>query len=278
MITQSALLAPPWWLALVLAASISIVALQFRWLTTSGAVSAAVVGTLIYWLGGMFALVPLLIFFVTGSLLSAVVRVRRARSKYLFSGARGAAQVWANAGVPVAIVIYLAIIRGHVPVYQLPNIELLYLAAITAVTADTWATEIGILIGGKPRSLRSWKHVEPGCSGAVTVAGLFGSVAGAIAVPLLVAHLWQLNSAQFTLAAWAGLIASLADSLMGASIQVAYRDGEGDSLYDVKPSPQAKQVRGYRWITNDTVNLLTSLVGVIAALVLMRAATNLFGV
>ncbi len=278
MITHAALMAPPWWLALLLAGCVSIIALQFKWLTTSGALSAAIVGAAIYWLGGMYALAPLLVFFFTGSILSILVLKTQTRSRHVQYGPRSAAQVWANGVIPVLLVGYIAIIRGHVPEYQLPNIELLYLSALAAVNADTWATEIGMLFGGSPRSLRTWKLVAPGSSGAVTAAGIVGTIAGAIVLPASVARLWQLNAAQLALVAWAGVIGSFSDSIMGASIQAGYRSRESDELFDAPGSSNLLQARGLRWITNDTVNLLTSLIGVLAAIILMKAAANLFGV
>ncbi len=278
MITHSTLMAPPWWLALLLAGCVSIIAAQFKWLTSSGAFSATIVGGLIYWLGGMNALAPLIIFFVTGSVLAAITRKLRPRSRQSQFCPRSAAQVWANGAIPVIIVIYIAFLRGHVPEYRLPNLELLYLAALSAVNADTWSTEIGLLLGGRPRSLRTWRLVSPGSSGAITAAGLAGAVAGALALPIFMVRLWQLNAAQLVLVSWAGVIGALADSVMGASIQAGYRSVEGDDLCDIKPSVDARRVRGFRWVNNDVVNLLTAIVGVITALILMKAAANLFGV
>lgn len=76
--TIDILMVPPPWLALVGAAAFALLAYQMRWLTQSGAVSTFAVGWIIYGLGGGRAIVPLLAFFLSSSLLSKLGRGRKA--------------------------------------------------------------------------------------------------------------------------------------------------------------------------------------------------------
>ena len=59
------------------------------------------------------------------------------------------------------------------------------LGTLAAATADTWATEVGTLAGGTPRSIRTLRPVPAGTSGGVSVVGTLASVLGALLLPAL---------------------------------------------------------------------------------------------
>lgn len=273
-------MAPPWWLAFIFAAAFGLLAFGMRWLTIGGAISTFVMGLLVYWLGGGRAIVPLLAFFLSSSVLSKLGRDRKALSDRFVKkqGPRDAAQVWANGGAAVGIVLLHTYLRHAWPLYKLAAIQILYLSALTAVNADTWATEIGCWVGQTPRSLRDFKPVPPGVSGGVTVAGTLGALGGALFIPLVVVQLWPLNPAEFLVAAWAGFLGSGIDSILGASLQVQYRDPATGALTErtVVEGRPAVRVHGLPWINNDMVNFLASLGAVLCAWLLMRSAAVIF--
>lgn len=267
------LITPPLWLALVVAAAFAGIALAMRWLTRAGALATLVVGFIVVGLGGGKFLVPLLTFFLTSTLLSRMGRARKAGMAALTAKGptRDAGQVWANGGVACAVVLLFAYVVHRWPVYETRDLLMLYLAAIAAVNADTWATEIGGLARQSPRLLTNWKPAAPGTSGAITGLGLLAAVAGAIAIPLSAYRLWNLNSVEFVVVAWAGFLGSLVDSVLGASVQAQFRDTTTDELTErVPPKGRGVCVRGLSWINNDVVNLLASASGVLFAWILLR--------
>jgi uncharacterized protein (TIGR00297 family) len=274
------LLVPPWWLAALLAALFALLTARMGWLTPYGALSTFVVGLVIYGLGGGPAIVPLLAFFLSSSLLSKLGRARKARTgQYAAKGAtRDSGQVWANGGAAVALVVVPAVLQHYWPVYRLEMVPLLFLSALATVNADTWATEIGGWVGQTPRSLRDWKPVSPGVSGAITLAGTLGALAGALFIPLSVLPLWRLNIVQILIVAWSGLLGSLIDSLLGASLQVQYRNlatGELTERTEVD-GRVTQRARGLRWMNNDIVNFLASVGGVLCAYFLTHKVSFLF--
>jgi uncharacterized protein (TIGR00297 family) len=267
--------APPAWLAALLSALFAGVAWRMRWLNARGAFSTFFVGFLIFCLGGGKATIPLLIFFLTSSLLSKINRARIPQTDiHTEKGStRDAGQVWANGGMAVAMVVLhrLLLLRG-IPMYKLEQLPTLFLAALAAVNADTWATELGRLSGQTPRSLRDGKPVTSGTSGAISPVGTLAALAGAVVIPLSVCTLWPLNVAQFVCVAWAGFLGSLIDSLLGASLQMQYRDltsGELTERLEVD-GRVTKRVRGLRWMNNDVVNFLASLGSVLCAYYLLH--------
>jgi len=146
---------------------------------------------------------------------------------------------------------------------------------MATVSADTWATEIGVLSKEKPRSVLSWQEVPPGTSGGVSLLGTGAAVLGALLVGL-VAHIGlRLSGATYlpmgrTLMAAlvGGLAGCFTDSLLGASCQVIFRCPVCGTETEKREhcGRETEYLRGYRWLNNDLVNLLASGVGGLVAL------------
>ncbi|OXM84155.1 DUF92 domain-containing protein [Paenibacillus rigui] len=247
-------------------------------LSLSGALAAVVVGTLLYAAGNAAWFGTLLVFFITSTLLSKWKHRQKAsvEANYAKSGRRDAGQVMANGGL--AAVMCLGNLLWPSPFWWAA-----FVGIMATVNADTWATEIGGLSHSQPRSIVSGRKVPAGTSGGVTRLGLTASAAGGL---LIGASAWVLsggelnpanvpaNGAQDPGAAYSlwsllvlggigGTIGSLVDSWLGAVCQVMYRchicgrDLEKNSHCDTA----AQHIRGFKWMTNDLVNLTSSVIG-----------------
>jgi len=238
--------------ACLAAAVVSALGMRYRWLTRAGAIAATGVGTAVLsgagWGGGAM----LGTFFVSGSLLSRWGERRvAAPARDGKSGPRDALQVLAN-GLPAAVgalaappgISSLAIVGG----------------ALAAAAADTWGTELGTALGGKPVLITTLRPVATGTSGAVTWVGLAGSICGACAVAVA-GRLFGLPRGIVPLVAAAGLTGALLDSLGGAILQGRFRcePCEVDTERRVhRCGRQTVTVGGLTWLTNDGVNLLAT--------------------
>lgn len=217
--------------------------------------------------GGWMWLVPGVVFFALSSSLSQLPGngySARERGQQLDTG-RSIEQVLANGGV--AWVCLVGALAWSDPFWYVAAI-----GAFAAAAADTWATEIGTRIPSKPRSLRTGARVEPGTSGAVSWAGTLGAVAGAGTV-VGAAFLVAPSAGQSLVVEGAGLVGAgvlgmLVDSIVGATIQAQYRDPENQAIVDTPPADGARPVRGWAVINNEMVNLVGTLAGAAAALLL----------
>ena len=270
------LLSPPLPAALLCAVLIAGMAYAARLLTISGAVSTLIVGAVVFGMGGGGFAVPLLTFFLTSSLLSKIGKARKAAAnKGDAKGAtRDAAQVWANGGGAALMALLFGLCAARWPLAQSRYLMMLFLAALSTVNADTWATEIGKLAQSPPRLLTTWKPVAPGTSGAISGMGTFGAFLGALLIPLSALFLWtNLTFTEIFAVAWAGLLGSLLDSVLGATLQAQYRDqttGETTERPIGADNRSAILLRGLPWINNDAVNFLASVGGAICAYILLR--------
>lgn len=261
----------------LLSGGVSLAAGVSKLLSFSGAAAAFVVGFLIFGFGGLPFAVPLLVFFFTSSLLSRLGRSRKAalNAAYEKGVARDAGQVIANGGVGAL----LAVLYAFLPASR--QIALLYLAAIASVNADTWATEIGGLIGGRPWLLRTFRRADAGTSGAVSFFGLLAALLGAAAVvvsgwavwtPQSTRLFWKPDLPELIALTWAGFLAAFTDSLLGASLQAQYRCSRCGKTTErlVHCGQPTIHQRGFRWLRNDTVNLLASGAGVLYAWIMLK--------
>ena len=239
-----------------------VVALAF-WrgsLSRSGAVGAAVVGTLTFGLGGWQWGVLLGLFFVSSSMLSHFKEgeKRAAAEKFDKGHRRDMGQVVANGGIGALIALMSALVLSDV---WYP----FFIGIMATVTADTWATELGTLSRRPPRLITDGRVVEVGTSGGVSWLGTFVSLAGGgiigIAASIMDSRLIILFA---LIGAVGGLAGSLFDSLLGATVQRIYycETCQKDTERQLhKCGTQTRPLRGWPWLNNDLVNFFASIVG-----------------
>ena len=106
------------------------------------------------------------------------------------------------------------------------------MVAIAASTADTWASEIGSLSKGKTYSIVTFKAMEKGLSGAVSMLGVVASFLGASIISLTFSALYFLSEGfsldvliEFSVVITiAGFFGSILDSYLGVFLQAKYKD------------------------------------------------------
>ncbi len=238
-------------------------ALGFIWftvrrksLTLDGAVMAAVVGLWVLYFTGLAMLWPLLFFFVTSTLIGRLTKRRRTLSDTKHGQARDYRQVLCNGGV-YAQLAPVAFGRPDIPVM------VLMVVSLAVSTADTWASEIGIYYRGRTYDLWRWRPTPVGLSGGVSWAGTLGGLAGSAALSVvgLLSFSWSLDLLPVLCFTAAGCAGMLLDSLLGATLQVRYRNEQTGELTDL---PTNILHSGYPWMSNDAVNLLSNIVTVLA--------------
>jgi uncharacterized protein (TIGR00297 family) len=229
-------------------------------LSQSGALGAILVGTLTFGLGGWVWGILLGLFFVSSSLLShyKVGEKKRAAEKFEKGHRRDLAQVFANGGLGALV----ALCHANWPaLFWFP----IFIGMIATVTADTWATELGTLSKQPPRLITTGKVVEVGTSGGVSLVGTAVSLVGGCLIGLAAAVLSGQYFINYILAgALGGLVGSLVDSLLGATMQQVYYCEVRQKVTEKKLNPLGqpnKPIRGWAWMNNDMVNMLSSVVG-----------------
>ena len=240
-------------------------ATRARSLDVSGALAGGVFAFLLVAVGGPAWAVPSLAFFVGSSALSRVGRARKATAEALAEkgSRRDAGQVAANGGLAAALLTATLFWPEAGRAAATPALYAAFLGAFAAAAADTWATEIGTLVGGPTRRLGLGARVAPGTSGGVSAAGTLGAVAGASLVAL--AALPFATPAVSLAVALGGVAGAFADTALGATVQARYRLADGTAT-ERAPSAAAVPAFGFAGVTSDRVNGVCTLVGALVPL------------
>lgn len=249
-------------------------------LSGSGAAAAALLGTAVLSQGGLSPSAVLLSFFLSSSGLSHWRRDQKRGGAQVVKGAcRDAGQVLANG----AVATFAVLLGAHRPT---PVSRAAFMGAVATANADTWSTEIGAAMAGRPRMLTTLAPVTPGTSGAVSLPGLVAAMGGAAWVG---ATAWLVGPSPphrrgetlrslISLALVSGVGGALLDSFLGATIQGRfYCDacGVATETRTHQCGAVTRHVSGLRWIDNDMVNFISSLAGAVVAAARVRGGTTL---
>ncbi len=261
-------------LGLLFSMVVGILAYWRRALNKSGAVGAIITGTTTVGLGGWPWGLALIFFFVSSSALShfrAREKAHTAADKFSKGSRRDILQVAANGGLATLLAAWAGFTRSD----SLRGLlRAGYAGVLATATADTWATELGVLSKQQPRLITSGKRVAPGTSGGITLLGTGAAMLGALALGMV---FWILQGCRRSLASLpivaliSGMVGSVVDSLLGATVQAMYYcpvcEAETERRIH-RCGTVTRPLRGISWCNNDAVNLAATLAGGLAAMVL----------
>lgn len=233
-------------LGLAVNAVIALLAWRAGSIDPGGALSAVVIGTAVTAGLGLPGLAVMVAFFVIGSAATRLgYRVKAARGiAQEKGGARGWRNAWANGGVPAVLALMAVMVPGHLR----GLFALAYAAAVATAAADTCSSEVGKAYGRRTFLITTLRPVPPGTEGAVSLEGTLGGMLGGFAVAAVGAALGLYSWPAAAIAGLAGLLGSLAESVVGT---VAEREG---------------------WMGNDALNALNTAIGAGIALALAPLA------
>ena len=296
-------------LAVLILGLIAVLAYKKRIVTKSGLVAAFVVGMIVWLLTSWAWFFVMLSFF----LITAIFTHYKYHKKRALgaaqdkSGARAWSNVVANGLLPMSFIIFgfiLLVLGGGQDAYGRTDVGFgfyfipfpvvavtfaAFLGALATHTADTLATEIGLLNPSPPRLItKLWKSVPAGTSGGISVMGYFATLLGSLIIGLtaavLAAPFWFtifgfaimpeiVNFAPVTIVLVAlvgGFVGCTIDSVFGATIQGMWQCTVCGKHTEKKAhcGEPADYLRGNRFFDNNMVNLISGLLGALVAVFL----------
>jgi len=164
---------------------------------------------------------------------------------------RTAGQVGANLGLASLVAspfVQLWVLRFYPATVDVTVAQMLIvptMAALAEAAADTVSSEIGQVLGCRPRMITTLRSTDPGTDGAISLAGTFAGICAAAVIAG--AGTWAVGGGgtSFCIACAGAVFGLLFDSLLGATIE---RRG---------------------WLNNDAVNFLSTASAAAFALALL---------
>ena len=184
-------------------------------LSLSGFLSASLMAALITGLGGSLYLIPIIIFFISSTIISKLGN----STKHKGSINRSVSQVISNGGIPLLICVI-----NHF--YQYDILYFAFLASVAAANSDTWGTEIGKFSKVRPVDIISRKKLSKGESGGITNIGLLGSVMGSFFIGI--SGYFFINDLKYVLlVSLSGFLGAIFDSILGSTLQSRFISKDG---------------------------------------------------
>lgn len=206
-------------------------------LTTAAVWTGGLLGVLIFLGAGFTGLGLLALFFALGTAASAwkVIDKRQLGLAEENKGRRTAGQVMANAGIAGL----LGLLSWQLPTYA-PLAQLMLAGSFAAATADTLASELGNIYGRRYYNVLTLRPDTRGLNGVISLEGTLLGTAGSalLAVVYCLHYGW---GAAFWWLLVAGTAGNLVDSVIGATLERR------------------------QYVSNNTVNLINTLVGALTA-------------
>lgn len=145
---------------------------------------------------------------------------------------------------------------------QIQFFKVLYFLALAEQFADTMASDIGRLTKGKNIDIIKFKPVEKGLSGGVSLLGTLCALIASVILLLFPFLFGTINLKVFLLASAIAFVGTLVDSVSGSLLQALYACEVCGAKTENKTHCEcsAKLVKGFGWMDNTTVNLVTSFV------------------
>jgi len=204
-------------IVLFLCLTLSLISWKLGLLTLDGSLASFVMGMVIGLFGGIGWLLILVLFAVTGFVVTKYrmeLKIRKGVQEGK-KGERSYRNVIANSAVPavVAVMTYLYGLEGEVPV-------LFYLSAICVAAADTTASELGVL-SDRTYMITTFKRTNPGVDGGVSLYGtawaLLASAFAALVGWIII--LGSMPELTVLIPIGMGILGCFIDSVIGATLE-----------------------------------------------------------
>ena len=232
----------------------AVISTRYQFLDGSGTIAATAIGLVIIFAGGIGWFVLLLIFLLLG-IAATKYRYKYKERKGLHergNGMRKARNVLANGMLPAVTALLT-------PLFSRGEMAVPFAAAIAVATADTFASELGVL-SDRVYLITSLRRTDVGTNGGVSWLGEAAALLGGIAIAIPAVILLGLDVIWLPFIAAVGFLGCQIDSLLGATMQ-----GGEIGTEEQLPSDAV--------LTNSDVNLLSI---AIAALIAFVYAVLLF--
>ena len=190
-------------------------------MTKEGWISAGVLGSILWGCLSWQGWISVLIYLLFGSIVTKI-GYKFKRKKGIAEkrgGRRGPENVWGSAATGLFFAIMIKFDFANLLFYKIG-----FAASFAAKLADTFGSEIGKRFGRNTYLITSFRKVERGTEGGISLEGTAASALGAILMSLIMFILNIISTKyQFLIVAISGFLATISESFIGAKFQDKYK-------------------------------------------------------
>ncbi len=235
----------PWLSGILLNTVLGLVAwvVPKKLLTPAGLLHAWILGVLIWGTLGWQGYLVVMFYFLVGSALTRVGMAQKEAAGIAEkrSGARGPENVWGSALVGALCAVGTLVAPSPYREWLLLG----YVDSFCTKLSDTTASEIGKAYGKRTFLITTLQPVPRGTEGAVSLEGTLAGILASAAIATVGWAVTLISPLEIGLCILAAFVATTLESLIGATLQSRLE-----------------------WLTNEWVNVVNTLIGAIAAVLL----------
>jgi len=242
---------------LIVTPFIAMPAIRFKALSVSGGIAAMVfILALAFFSGRVVDILFTVLIFAFVSVTSKIskkAKQRHACENHEKKGRNG----WQIVGVGlwslVAVILHYA--------FDNTIFAVLFFLALAEQFADSMASDIGSLTSKKNVDILTFKPVEKGISGGVSLLGTLCALAGAFVILLFPFLFGAITPVQYLILSIAAFVGAMIDSVLGSLLQALYECRRCGARIErhVHCNEAAALVKGFGVIDNVSVNILSGL-------------------
>ncbi len=210
----------------------------WKLLTRYGSLAAGLLGFYLTVIAGWNWLLPVLFFFFSSVIFTKIDS--SARRKKIPSSGRNVWQVVANILWALLSSVLFLVFKNELFIF-------FFIASVAAVTADTWASEVGPILNKRSFSVADWKMHIAGTTGGISFGGTAAALAGAFLVSAFSYYLFfdTWNWIRISILTLSAFLACFVDTFLGAFAE--------EKLHELSFFKKQKTTEVFT--PNDVVNL-----------------------
>ncbi len=190
-------------------------------MTKGGWISAGVLGTILWGCLSWQGWLSVVIYLFFGSLVTKIgYKFKKEQGiAEKRGGRRGPENVWGSAATGLFFAVMTKFNIANIVLFKIG-----FAASFAAKLADTFGSEIGKRFGKDTYLITSFKKVERGTEGGISLEGTLASVMGSIFMGFIMLLLSIISTKyHFIIVVVSGFLATLSESIIGAKFQDKYK-------------------------------------------------------
>jgi uncharacterized protein (TIGR00297 family) len=215
---------------------------RLNWLTKSGTFAAGIMGGMVIIFSDWQHIIPFLIFFIAGSITS---KLQQPSS----GSGRNAIQVISNGIIALIMLLIFSLTQSEIYLTG-------FLVSLSISLCDTFSSDVGSFMKGSTYDIITWKPVQSGVSGGVSLPGTIAGLVASVLFALFAGFIYDINTNDLFAIVAGGVAGMITDSILGSRWQSRYllhgKIIEEKMLNAVHHS-------GHQWLDNNMVNLVSNL-------------------
>lgn len=225
-------------------------------ITYYGSLLSGYIAFSFYYFGGYRSLLVLFSCYVVSVVCALINKTFRKEENIVKKhGRKDVIQIFVNGFAPTF----------YVTLYFFTELKPLVLVSYIAVVAnlvDSVSSDIGVLSKEHPYDFIKRRFVEPGLSGGVSLLGTLCALAVSLAYSVTITLMFKIDYWNIALITFCIMSGTIFDSILGSALQIKYICKKCNLVteQDVHCGEKCLRVSGHKYINNDTVNLLSSVV------------------